>query len=397
MPQIDFLISNNSHHAAMFLPVVEALAARPSYRCRIISLCEFRGLRSPVERFQIDGVTFEKVLPFKLRPSPSVGRQMGNADSQGARQLARKMSWHLLLGPRVRAGLKAAPDLAVLPNDAAFPYNHICDLLRVRQIPFLLVQEGIRFPLPGIANEEPYGSGGAAAIAAWGETSAEYFRHVGVRDERIHLTGNPRFDVILGTDWYSEAERIKAQWKIGTNALLFLSNPIDDQGFCTTQEKLELIRRFIVGLMPLFNDPAFHLILKLHGRESVKDVQALVAGLRLADRVTVLGVGPPYPLFVLSRAAVVMTSTAGLEALLFGLPLGVLEIPRVGFVFDYVSSGVAMGLTWDAPLADQVKALLEFRQRRQQVVEAYVVRNLATRNGATDRIVKLIMGLVERK
>lgn len=92
-----------------------------------------------------------------------------------------------------------------------------------------------------------------------------------------------------------------------------------------------------------------------------------------------------------------MASTAGLEALLFGFPLGVLEIPRAGFVFDYVSSGVAMGLAWNTPLADQVSDLLESRQRPQQVVETYVARHLAAREGAADQVVKLIRGLVERE
>lgn len=394
MSRIDFIISNDSHHVAMFLPIVRALSASGRYQCRIVSLCEFRGLVSPTDRFVMERVGLSKVLPIKIRSSPTIGQQVGGVRATGLRQLARRLSWFGLLHPGVRRCFQSAPDLVVLPNDAAFPYDHICRWLRTRRIPFLLVQEGIRFPLPGAIDGDTYGQGGAAAIAAWGQTSADYFRRQGVAEQRIHLTGSPRYDDLLAADWQPEAQRLKQQWGWGDKNLLFLSNPIDDQGFCTTPEKYDLIRRFIQGIEPLFDDPTFRLIIKLHGRESLRDVQVLVADMACARQVSVLGVGPVYPLFLLSRAAIVLASTVGLEALLFGLPLGVLEIPRVGFVYDYVARGAAQGLTWSRPLADQVSALLDGAVGDRRLIEAYVTETLATRAGATDRVVQLIAHLV---
>ncbi|MCS6806167.1 MAG: hypothetical protein RMM98_03530 [Acidobacteriota bacterium] len=395
MPQIDFIISNDSHHVAMFLPIVRALAASGHYRCRIVSLCEFRGLVSPTGRFDMERVSLRKVLPIKIRSSPTVGQQVGGMRATGLRQLARAVSWFGLLQPNVRRCFDRAPDLVVLPNDAAFPYDHICRWLRARGIPFLLVQEGIRFPLPGAIDGDTYGQGGAAAVAAWGQTSADYFRRQGVPDERIHLTGSPRYDELLAADWQPEARRLKQQWGWDDKNLLFLSNPIDDQGFCTTPEKYDLIRRFIRAIEPLFDDPGFRLIIKLHGRESLRDVQALVAGLAYARQISVLGVGPVYPLFLLSRAAIVLASTVGLEALLFGLPLGVLEIPRVGFVYDYVARGAARGLTWSQPMLGQVRELLDGAVGDRGLIEAYVSETLVGRAGATDRVVQLIARLVD--
>ena len=394
MPRVDFLISNDGHHAAMLQPVVHALATRPDYHCRIISLCEFRGIRSPAERFQMQRVALARLLPFRFRSS-SAGRQTSRAESRRTREFVRWLSWRLLLNQPLQACLATKPDLVVLPNDAAFPYDRIARVLHARSIPFVLVQEGIRFPLPAADSQEIYGRGGAAAIAAWGETSAAYFRQQGVPEDKIHLTGNPRFDAISTTDWQAEANRLAARWNWGPKNLLLLSNPIDDQGFCTTQEKLDLIRRFVTEIAPLFDDPGFHLIVKLHGRESVRDFEALVNGLPVANRVTVLSAAPLYPLFMLSQAAIVLASTVGLEALFFGLPLGVLEIPGTGFVYDYVSGGAAHGLTWNASMADQVRGLLQSRPQARPSAAAYVARNLATREGATGRVVKLITRLAE--
>lgn len=392
MPKVDFLISNDRHHAAMMRPAVQRLAARPDYQCRILSLCEFRGLVSPLGQFQMPGVEFVRVVPFQFRRSSSGGSQMGQATSQ-KRTLARNLSWHVLLRRPLQKAMAAKPDLVVLPNDSAFPYNRIVRQLKARQIPFVLLQEGIRFPMPAEREVEVYGAGGATAVAAWGEASGDYFRQVGVPNERICLIGNPRFDAISESDWQAEGQRLKQELKLGDNNLLFLSNPIDDQGFCTTQGKMELIGRFFREIAPIFADSDLGLVVKLHGRESAEDFQAMVGGLPYADRVRVLSNTPLYPLFMLSQAAIILASTVGLEALLFNRPLGVLEIPGAGFVYDYVSSGAALGLSWHGSMVEQVCRLLAWPAQDRLAAERFVQRNFAVREGATTRLVELLIKL----
>jgi hypothetical protein len=279
------------------------------------------------------------------------------------------------------------PSLVILPNDTAFPYDRLVDVLHQRGIAFVLLQESIRFTAPAL-EERPYGAGGAAAVAAWGESSAAYFTAQGVPPERVHVTGNPRYDRILGTDWSAEAARARDQWRLGDSNLLFISNPIDDLGFCTTAQKLRLVSDFAGGLGPLFEEPDFRLLVKLHGRESVRDFKAALGHLPHADRITVLD-GSLYALFALARAAVVMASTAGLEALAFGLPLGALELPGVGFVYDYVSSGAALGLRWDQPMHAQVRSLL-IESQDVDAVSRFLDSNLARRGSSTDAVVDLV-------
>jgi hypothetical protein len=393
MPNIDFIISNPGHHAAMMQPVLARLKSQDGYYCRVLSLCEFRGFVSPVSQFEAAD-EFIAIPSRQIRSSSSTGKQSGSPFGRYLRQFARQLSWYLILARPFRQALTANPHLVLLPNDAAFPYDHIVRLLHERHLPFLLMQEGIRFPLPTDEGQDAYGSGGAVAIAAWGESSAAYFRAQGAPSETIHCTGNPRFDHILSTDWQSQAEELVAENGFGRTSLLFLSNPIDDQGFCTTAEKMALIDRFLSEIAPLFADPDFHLIIKLHPRESVPDFQATAATFPFHSQITVLGRAPLYPLFKLAQAAIVLASTAGLEALLFGLPLAVLEIPGVGFVHDYVSSGAALGLSWQRPLASQVNTLLDNDSANHQTATHYIQRNLAFRQGATDHVVSLISTLV---
>jgi hypothetical protein len=310
--------------------------------------------------------------------------------------LARRVSWEALLHWRLRRLFGQGPELAALPNDAAFPYDLIVKMLNGAEIPFVLMQEGIRFPLPGSEEGDAYGLGGAVAIAAWGEGSAAYFRSRGAAAERVVPTGNPRFDDLPRMDFTGEAEDLRKKLDLRDNTLLLMSNPIDDQGFCTTQEKYELVGRFIDDIRPLFDEPDFRLVIKLHPRESVVDFRSLVNGRLSKGQIQVLGGGPLNPLFVLSRAAIVLASTVGLEALMMDVPLGVLEIPGTGFVYDYVERGAAMGLSWKRPMAEQVCELLAGDVCDKQVVKAYIEYSLTTIGEATDRVVDLITGLLEK-
>ncbi len=407
MPRIDFVFSNPGHHTAMMLPVAESLGQRENFDCRGLSLCELRGLPSPVHQFEEKGLELERVVPAGLRSSPSAGKSnRGSGEGPGLlRQLSREIAWRVLLGRPLRRLWRDPPDLVVVPNDDAYPYDRIGRLLRSRGIPFVLIQEGIRFPLPANRAQEhrsgdggsgsfgsggAYGLGGAMAIAVWGEISAEYFRAQGVPAERLHLTGNPRFDFRLD----AEAKTPRRKRARRHRTLLLLTNPIDDQGFCSHDEKLTLIRRFGAGVAPLLASGTLRLILKLHPRESPQEYRQALAGVA-PDAIKITEDSSLPALFSDADAAVVLASTVGLEALLDGLPLGVVEIPGHGFIYDYVSSGAARGLTLERPLAPQVEALLAPDRTLRGIAEEYLKRNFATRKGATERISQMIVELLE--
>jgi hypothetical protein len=200
-------------------------------------------------------------------------------------------------------------------------------------------------------------------------------------------------------DFSAEARRLKEKLGLDENTLLFLSNPIDDQGFCTTQGKLDLAGRFLGTILPLFDDSRFRLVIKLHPRESVSAFQAVVEEVmvgngRKTDQVIVMGSGPLYPLFALSKAAIVLASTVGLEALMMDVPLGVLEIPGTGFVYDYVDQGAAVGLTWKRPMLDQVCELLTGKVCDKQSVQDYISYSLSTIGEAAETVTDLIIRIV---
>lgn len=380
MRRIDFFLSNDRHHLAMTLPVLAALRSAGSFGCRALSLCELRGLATPAPTLEAAGAEVVRLFPRRLRTSPAAGgRRPGQTG--GKTDLLRTAAWRLFLRPRLERAWRRPPDLCVVPNDVAFPYDRLAAAMHAQKVPFLLVQEGIRFPLPAEAGHRRYGQGGAAAIAAWGEGSRDHFVALGVPPERVHVTGNPR----LGPPTTRRPR--------GGRRLLVATNPIDDQGYCSRRERLEVVARFVGGLGPAL-DTGLTVTLKLHARESAAEYRRALGP--LAGRVELATDEPLAELFDRHDAAVVLASSVGVEALRAGLPLGVLEIPGHGFAWEYVASGAAQPLAWDGgPMASQIEQLLSRGGERADAARRFLLRVLAPEPDAAGKIADLIGRLVD--
>jgi hypothetical protein len=403
MIRVDFLISNPGHHAAMMSAIIAQLDAR-SARCRVLSLCELRGFDTPAGSIAAAGAEVVKLFPAGIRKSASSGRQRRSAFARTLREGARSLAWSLQIAPRLKAAWAEPPHVVVVPNDAAFPYDRLATACARRGLPLVLVQEGIRFPLPAEAGRDTYGLGGAAAIAVWGEASADFFRQRGIEDERIFVTGNPRFDEARPRERTTDAQPVVDSRHFESRSdsrdhlvegphLLLATNPIDDQGFCTTREKMELFDRFLTAVEPLIANDGVTLLVRRHGRESGKDYEALLSRRPWGDRVIRANDGTLNQFLEVSSAVVILASTVGLEALAAGRPLGVLEIPGWGHVFDYVREGAATAVSWDDDPTMSLRSLL-----RDGVVadeeRRFLERHLGPRSGAAEAIADLIRSTV---
>lgn len=382
---IVLVLSNPKHHAEMMIPVARELVSR-GHRVRIVSLAELRGFATPA--WDIDGVELVRAIPAQIRKDASLGAGIGTSpDDRGGAFLRRAAQLAVLgvLGPRLLWLLRGAR-VVMIPNDAAYPYRELIAALKLCRIPFALLQEGIRFPLPNETDDDRYGRSGANAVCTWGEGSAEHFRRIGVPAGTIHITGNPRFDVISLEELRERGTAILGEANITTQPLLYLSNPIDDQGFCSTADKLALFRRFVADTREELARRRVPLVVKLHPREDLEGFRRAIADVD-AD-VSFLNEAPLFPLLAVARAVIVLASTAGLEALAFGLPLGVMQVPNHGYVFEYVTHGAAIGISADA-IAARVTELLD-HAGRDPARDAFVERHLAARGQASQRVAELL-------
>jgi hypothetical protein len=270
--------------------------------------------------------------------------------------------------PRIPEAVeRVRPALVAVLNDRNFPSNVYLAAARRRAVPTLLIQESLRkdrFQRPPLAKlivrwrrkirrgiEEglrSYGQGGCDAVAAWGETSREYFLRVGVPARRIFVTGNPRFDQLAGADFSAEARSIRAGLGIapGDHLLTFLSSPIERMEIVSREEKNEALARWTEWAGRARGDPAFaglRLAFKLHRSEDPAAAQSIIDAQRAGGWAQVVE-KPLYPLLKGSQAAAMFSTTAGVEAALLSVPVGIMEFPRPLDDWNLTGRGVAAAI-----------------------------------------------------
>jgi hypothetical protein len=345
-----FEITAADSHQQIILPVIRRLRAR-GIPVIVYSDCELLRTSSDTATLQGEGIPFVRLAE---KPLP-----------------ATQPEWEAAAAPirlRIPGEVeRARPALVAVLNDRNFPSNVFVGEARRLRIPTLLIQESLRkdlFQKPPLGKllgrvrrklrygiEEGlrnFGQGGCDAIAAWGETSREYFLRVGVPEGRITVTGNPRFDQLAGADFSAEARRIRGE--LGCSEpdflLAFLSSPIERMMIVPKDEKLAAFERLIGWVRTLREDPSWtglRLAFKLHRNEdpaplrSVLDKRAAGAWARIIDR-------PLYPLLQGSQTALMFSTTAGLEAALLSVPVGILELSKPLDDWDLAGRGVAAGI-----------------------------------------------------
>jgi hypothetical protein len=386
---VSFLFTNPRHHLDMMAPVARELSRR-GVECQLLSLAELRGFETPanVDGSPGGGVAIRAVIPFKPRRKPSVGANPGAERAGVAQRVARRAASALLV-PWIRR-LVGRSRAVVIPNDTAFPYDRL--VRSMAGVPFVLMQEGIRFAMP---IGDTYGTGGVAVICAWGDGSRDLFVERGVRSDAIAVTGSPRHDALDPAAWSDRGRAALADLGLATRPLVVMTNPIENQGYGSAADKLALFERFVREAEPVLRARGLAVVVKNHAAEDPAAYARVARGSVASDVVRVDTSTPLFAMLAVAGAAVVMTSTAGIEAMMFGVPVGVLELPGGGFGFEYVEREAAVGLRGGTIAAGLVE-LLDGGDgnARRDAAERLVERHLAHRGRATANVADAIARLV---
>lgn len=387
MSSVAFVFTSPRHHLEMMAPVAAELTRR-GITTRMISLAELRGFDTPKDP------ALRRVLPINLRKKPAMAGAPTTVATDGPRNwrrgaLAKAVVWGAL-SLRLRQLIGGA-EVVVVPNDTAYPYDRLLATVRGRGARTVLMQEGIRFAFPdkGYLGDW-YGTGGATKICAWGEGSKDYFTACKVAERDIEVTGTPRLDGLDPAAWTAPAAELMATYRLASAPLVFSSNPIETQGYGSEQDKLDLFARLLADAAPVLRARGVPVVVKNHPHEDPEGYARVGRASPVADLVTVLP--PTAPIFAVlaaARAAIVLTSTVGLEALAFGLPIGVLEIPGFPFAFEYVQRGAAVPV-YAASIAAGVTELLDGAPARRAAGQALLERHLHDRGRARHHVADVI-------
>jgi len=342
-----FEITAADSHQQIILPVIRLLRAR-GIPVIVYSDCELLRTASDPAAFEREGIPFVRMADTPLPVSMPEWE-------------AAALPFHKRIPREVE---RVHPALVVVLNDRNFPSLDYINAARGLHLPTLLLQESLRkdlFQRPPLMKlfgrwsrklrlgiEEGlrhYGQGHCDAVAALGETSREYFRTVGVPERKITITGNPRFDQLAGADFSADARRIRTELGYPPKdfVLTFLSSPIERMLIVPKEEKNEALVRLLGWVRTLRDDPDWkklRLAFKLHRGESVPLFRGMLAQ-EGATGFALVAEEPLYPLLRASQAALMFSTTAGLEAALLKVPVGMLGLSKPLDDWNFVSRGVA--------------------------------------------------------
>ena len=384
--RISFLISNPNHHVKITLPVAERLKFL-GYEVVFVSICQFRRLPSPKKELSDIGIPMIEIENplFKNLKTSSGAKSLGGGKSF-IRSIVQFSIWLLFVRRKMIRELKES-DLICTCNDYAAPFLYISAFLNRKKIPFVCLQEGIRFHQPG-DDRVYYGTFGSDYLIAWGQNSVDHFLPVVQTKTKVVALGTPIYDRIV-LDPQEKLDVIQNQLSKAKDKVIFLSNPVEDIGFCTKSEKLELFRMLLKSLKPQFKN-GLYLLLRVHPRENIEEFMTIAQDLDLEEFViNTQALKSIFSALSLADRAIVMASTAGVDALIANRPLAILKVYENDFGHDYVQEGAASPLILNDSFDSLFAAFLE-QEELSNASLAYRDKNMINIGRAAEEISNFI-------
>jgi hypothetical protein len=362
-------------HVRTFEPIVRRVReAYPAFECHVVSTAELHENRE-TDRELVASV-FDRVyviadyLPGfhkKLHDLRNVGRaEDASLALKALRSVLVRLGW-LTKRSRKASIKKALTDLLqtpgirciVLANDRTFPVRQMAPMGHEFGIPSLLVQESIRKDeimglLKGVGRTHPSkglnGQGGCDRIAAWGETSRQYYIQVGVPPERIVLTGNPRMEELARK--MKSLSKPDARRELGipvdSRVVLFATNPLYKMGFLSEAQYLESVHRVSAAVSRAGSH--VYLIVRPHQIEYEHQTWKLDQELASQERVLYLKGADLASSIAACDAVIVFNSTVAVEAALFERDVAVINDHRIDLGVNFGQFDFAVELTTDEEL-----------------------------------------------
>ena len=356
--RILFSLSSMETHVDMFEPIVNRLRQRlPMIRCDVVSSADF-NLNRITDRDKLNKI-FDHVWllhDYDRNPVYRLIQQMYRISGRGTRYFHRVRAFlvrnfiHRILNT---PGLQGA----VFANDRAFPVLDTIAMAKQAGLPTLLVQESIRKDeiFPRQNGVVMHGQGGCDRIAAWGETSRDYFIRAGVVPHQVVITGNPRIDSFATACHQLSKGDLRVRFGIPPEVRLIIlaTNPVYKMGMLTRQQYLESIWAVVSAVREAGEN--IRLIVKPHLIERPHHLEwGLDQELKKQPNV-IYGREINLPeAIVMADGVLIFNSTVAVEAALMQKDVGVLNLFHVDLGFDFAEYDLAVDLNTEADIQEFV-------------------------------------------
>jgi hypothetical protein len=317
---------------------------------------------------------------------------------------------------------KFSPDLLVFGNDIGLLEQILLTEGKRRDIPTLLIQDGILIDIDTTKSElvqriqfgirkslryfprSIYGCGGAKKIAVMGPYSRRLFEKRGIRSDAIVETGHPRFDKLKKIRAeLTDKKRVEYKHKAGFNknlpVICFFTQPMIRYQYLLDVQKWDKIVRDVIGVVEELG-AQFQFVIKLHPSELKEEFVNRYNDEIKESKVSFFHKEDVSDLLPFIDIAVVYNSTVSLEAMILDIPIIIYNPYDIRDDFRFIELGGAVIASNKTELKS---AVLEFGDSRVKSLssnsrEQTVKCHAGTVDGyAGYRIATLVQNMVSAK
>ena len=284
------------------------------------------------------------------------------------------------------------PDIVLGLHEANFWVKLMAQAANTKGIPVLTFQEG--FYTISEARGEKYAIMAQYSTAAlWGEEAREAILHYDPSAApRLIPVGNPEYDFFFNltpNEIRQQAQQVRGSMGIASDTkicILFMPNPFERYRQAIPLEELAV---YIAAL----KDTLF--LVKWHPRESRKTIESFYP-LEQKGKVKHIISGDIKNLLPACDVCMVLDSSAGLDAVIYGKPLLEINTGKTQFGRSYADDGVALRIA-DANQFSLIAEVLAGKRTtyRAEDREHYLSRMFYKTDGkSSQRIIELIKNLL---
>jgi hypothetical protein len=236
------------------------------------------------------------------------------------------------------------PDMIIVPQDVKDIPRLLVMAAQMRGIPTVATEHGIIADYPH--RVLPL----ADTIAVWGEANVRFYLARGFRRQRLAIVGQPMLEkAYQGRRADLETGRTPNRTAC---VILFAAQPyVPISARNSAREVLAMLEMVVDACRKKMH---WELLIKLHPAMDGSEITTL----DLSDvNIRIINSGSTYDLISLADVVLTWSSTVGLEALVLGKPLIVLQIPGKNDFVPYVSYKAASGASTAAQLTAAIESI----------------------------------------
>ncbi len=216
---------------------------------------------------------------------------------------------------------------------------------------------------------KPYGTAGCDVICVYGPSTRDALIRRGVPAGSIAVTGQPRYDTLAR----SPAD---ARPRDHGQIVLVTTQPFSRYGLATLEQETQTFAAMIDAAL---TDGGRPVVVKLH--PDTDDASRGELTHRYSQRVDFQQHEPIEALYRRAAALVTLSSTTALEAMLYGVPVVVVDAPGFPSTLPYAESGAVATAGSTAGIGAALREAIEGAHGRKEAVKRFLDEHLAALDG----------------